>query len=263
MHPILFRIGDFEVGTYGLALSIAFAVGITLAYFRAKWEGGRPEHIFNLSVWVILGGILGAKVLLLITDITYFIDYPGELLGVWRLGGVWWGGPLVGALVAWLYTKHHKMGFLKSADILSPSMVLGLAIGRLGGCFMAGCCYGKPTTCALGVIFTNEYSHRMFGTPLHIPIHPTQLYNSFANLVNFIILTLVFKKKKFDGQIFLLCIMTYSVGRFITEFFRDDPRGSVSLLIWTPSTSQFIGLFAFVAAAITYFVLHRRHAKSA
>ncbi|MBN1591673.1 MAG: prolipoprotein diacylglyceryl transferase [Candidatus Coatesbacteria bacterium] len=258
MHPILFKIGTFEVGTYGLALSIAFAVGITLAYYRAKREGVNPEHIFNLCVWVILAGILGAKILLIVVDIRYFIENPGELFSVWRLGGVWWGGPLMGAIVAYLYAERRRMKFLKSADIVAPSMALGVAIGRLGGCFMAGCCYGHPTDSALSVVFTNEYSHRIFGTPLNIPVHPTQLYNSAANLINFIILTLIYRKKKFDGQIFLSYVMLYSLGRFLTEFFRGDPRGSLSILSYELSTSQFIGLIAFIIAGISYFLLRRR-----
>jgi len=262
MHPILFKIGNFNVGTYGLGLSIAFAVGIVLAYFRAKKEGQNPERVFNLCIWGILGGILGAKLLLVLVDIGYYLGNPKELLYVWRLGGVWWGGPIVGALVAWLYTRHYKMGFLKSADILSPSMAIGVAIGRIGGCFMAGCCYGRPTSCPLGVVFTNEYSHRMFGTPLDIPIHPTQVYNSLANLVTFIILILIYRKKKFNGQIFLSYVMLYSVGRFITEFFRGDPRGSVSILSWQPSTSQFIAVIAVAAAAIAYRLLRRMAMRS-
>ena len=262
MHPILFTIGTFKVGTYGLALSAAFAVGIALAYFRAKWEGENAEHVFNLCVWVVLAGLIGAKLLLVVVEIQYFLENPSELLSVWRLGGVWWGGPIVGAVVAWLYTRREKMGFLRTADIIAPSMALGVAIGRLGGCFMAGCCYGRPTDSSLGVVFTNEYSHTMFGTPLYTPIHPVQVYNSFTNLVNFIILTLVFRKKKFDGQIFLLYIMIYSVGRFITEFFRGDVRGSISLLTWTLSTSQFIALFAFVLAGIGYCLTRSRAVKA-
>ncbi len=261
MHPVLFTIGTFKVGTYGLALSVAFGVGIALAYFRAKREGEHPEHVFNLCVWVILAGIIGAKLLLVVIEIPYFLENPSELLAIWRLGGVWWGGPILGALVALLYTRRHKMRFLRSTDIVSPSAALGVAIGRLGGCFMAGCCYGKPTDCALGVTFTNDYSHAMFGTPLHIPIHPTQLYNSVANLVNFVILTLVYRKKKFDGQIFMLYVMIYSVGRFITEFFRGDPRGSISLFTWILSTSQFISLVAFAVAGISYCLLRHRAVK--
>ena len=262
MHPILFTIGTFKVGTYGLALSAAVAVGIVLAYFRAKWEGENPEHVFNLCVWVVLAGLVGAKLLLVVVDIQYFLENPSELLSVWRLGGVWWGGPIVGAVVAWLYTRRHGMGFLKTADIISPSMALGVAIGRLGGCFMAGCCYGRPTDSSLGVVFTNESSRTMFGTPLHTQIHPVQVYNSFTNLANFIILTLVFRKKKFDGQIFLLYIMIYSIGRFITEFFRGDARGSISLFTWTLSTSQFIALFAFVLAGIGYYLGRSRAVRA-
>lgn len=262
MHPILFSIGTFKVGTYGLALSAAVAVGIVLAYFRAKWEGENPEHVFNLCVWVVLAGLVGAKLLLVVVDIQYFLENPRELLSVWRLGGVWWGGPIVGAVVAWLYTRRHSMGFLRTADIIAPSMALGVAIGRLGGCFMAGCCYGRPTDSSLGVVFTNEYSRTMFGTPLYTLVHPVQVYNSLTNLVNFTILSLVFRKKKFDGQIFLLYIMIYSVGRFITEFFRGDVRGSVSLLSWTLSTSQFIALFAFVLAGIGYCLRRSRAVRA-
>jgi len=258
MHPVLFTIGSFKVGTYGLALSVAFMLGIALAYWRAKKEGSNPEHVFNLCIWVILGGIFGAKLLLIIVEIGYYWHNPGEILHIFRLGGVWWGGPIVGALVAGLYTWRRRMGFLKTVDILAPSMALGVTIGRIGGCFMAGCCYGRQTCSAFGVVFTNEYSHNMFGTPLHVAVHPTQVYNSLANLVNFIVLMLVFRKKTFDGQIFLLYVMLYSVGRFFTEYFRGDPRGTVNLGSWVLSTSQFIGLVAFTIAVVGYCLLRRK-----
>ena len=136
---------------------------------------------------------------------------------------------------------------------VGPGIALGQSIGRLG-CFAAGCCYGKPTHSFLGVTFTNPYSNQTVGVPLWIPLHPTQLYEAAANLVIFAILWLKLKRKKFDGQVFILYLTLYSVVRFTIEFFRGDPdRGFLfgGLL----STSQFISVILMIAAATLFFVL--------
>jgi len=238
---------------------VAFAVAIWLAVRRAKRVGANPELVFSLCVWVLIGGLLGGKILLLLVDIRYYLANPSELATVWRLGGVYLGGLLGGLVVGWWYIRRHEMGFWRTADILAPSIALATAIGRVLGCFMAGCCYGRPTDVAWAVVFHNEYSHRMFGTPIGVPIHPTQLYNSLANLVNFIILTLKFRKRRFEGQIFLLYCIIYSAGRFVTEFYRGDPRGSVfSGLL---STSQFLGILIFSSALAAYLFLRRRQKR--
>jgi phosphatidylglycerol:prolipoprotein diacylglycerol transferase len=154
----------------------------------------------------------------------------------------------------------HRLPLWKVFDIYTPSIALGLGIGRLG-CFAAGCDYGKPTSSFLGVVFTNPFSHEVAGTPLGIPLHPTQLYESFAMFAIFAVLVWRYRHKTYDGQIFVLHLILYGLARFFIEFLRgDEDRGFVfgHLL----STSQFIALLALVAAVVLTVYLRGRHAEA-
>jgi phosphatidylglycerol:prolipoprotein diacylglycerol transferase len=144
-----------------------------------------------------------------------------------QAGGVFSGG-LIGASVAavW-YIRKHRMPGLATWDAFAPGLALGHAIGRVG-CFAAGCCYGKPTSHFWGVTFSNPLAQSWVGTPLGVPLEPTQLFESAVELANFFLLMWMFKRKKFDGQIIGAYLFLYGVARFFLEFIRDDPgRGSV------------------------------------
>ena len=144
-----------------------------------------------------------------------------------RLAAYFPGG-LIGAFIvaAWFLRKHH-MPALATCDAFSPGLAMGHAIGRLG-CFAAGCCYGKPTDHFWGVTFTNPLAQQLVGTPLGHALEPTQLFESAVELCIFFLLTWMFNRKKFDGQIFGAYLFLYGIARFFLEFLRDDPgRGSV------------------------------------
>jgi phosphatidylglycerol:prolipoprotein diacylglycerol transferase len=125
-------------------------------------------------------------------------------------------------------------------------VVLGQSIGRLG-CFAAGCCFGKPATVAWAVTFRDLYAARAVGTPIDTPLHPTQLYESFATFLIFLALLAIAKRKTFDGQVALSYVLLYSVARFLIEFFRGDvARGSV--FGGALSTSQFLAILLVLGA---------------
>jgi phosphatidylglycerol:prolipoprotein diacylglycerol transferase len=152
-------------------------------------------------------------------------------------------GGLIGALVAaaWYIRKHH-MPALATCDAFAPGLAFGHAIGRLG-CFSAGCCWGKETHHFWGVTFTNPLANQLVGTPLGVPLEPTQLFEAAVELANFFLLMWLFKRKKFDGQIFAAYLVLYGVARYFLEFLRDDPgRGSVFGGIMTGTQLISIGL---------------------
>ena len=144
-----------------------------------------------------------------------------------QAGGVFSGGLLGAFIVAvWFLRKYH-MPALATFDAFAPGLALGHAIGRIG-CFAAGCCYGKPTDHFWGVTFTNPLAKSVVGTPLGHALEPTQLFESAVELANFFILTWMFKRKKFDGQIVGAYFFLYGIARFLIEYLRDDPgRGSI------------------------------------
>jgi phosphatidylglycerol:prolipoprotein diacylglycerol transferase len=156
-----------------------------------------------------------------------------------RSGGVFYGGLIAASLTCIYQLRKHKLPLWQSGDLFAPGIALGYMVGRLG-CLAAGCCYGKPAPgLAWAVTFTDPAAALNVGTPLNVPLHPTQLYESIAGLV--ILLTLLAIEKRgrsFPGRTFWQFVLMYAVSRFIIEFFRGDDRGMVSMF----STSQIISL---------------------
>jgi phosphatidylglycerol---prolipoprotein diacylglyceryl transferase len=250
MHPRLFTIGGFTQHTYGFLVATAFVVGLLVAVRLARREGLDTDKVFNLGVYVALAAVVGAKVLLILTDLSFYLRSPREMFSLASLqaGGVFYGGFLGAVALALWYTRYAQLPLLKVCDVFAPAVSLGHAIGRLG-CFSAGCCYGKPTSLPWGVTFTDPYSHDMFGTPLGIRLHPTQLYEALAETMIFFLLLARFRKKQFDGQVMALYVGVYGVVRFCLEFVRDDPDRGFVFGGWM-STSQFIAIIMMAAAAM-------------
>jgi phosphatidylglycerol---prolipoprotein diacylglyceryl transferase len=249
VHPILFNLGSFRLPTYGVLLVLALISAVVTADRLGRREGFDPDRILDASVWIIVTGIVGAKVLMVLTDWRYYWQYPGELVSASTLlaGGVFYGGFIAACLFGLWYIHVHRMPVGKVFDINGPAVAVAQSIGRLG-CLAAGCDYGRPTHSALGVIFTNPLSHQLSGVPLGIRLYPTQILESLATFVIFGILLWRYRHKTFDGQIFLLYVVLYGTARFFLEFLRgDEDRGFVfgHLL----STSQLIALVAIVTAA--------------
>lgn len=229
MFPRLFHIGNFSLPTYGLLVATGVLVGMWISVRNSERQGINPEHAWNFGILVVLFGIVGAKVLYIINDWSIYSAHPREIFSISTLqaGGVFSGG-LIGAFAAaaWYIRKHH-MPALATCDAFAPGLAIGHAIGRVG-CFAAGCCYGKPTHHFWGVTFTNPLANYWTGTPLNQSLEPTQLLESAAELAIFFTLMWMFKRKKFDGQVFGAYLFLYGVARFFLEFLRDDPgRGEV------------------------------------
>ena len=255
MHPILFDLGFFQFPTYGPLMVAALVTAMLVAIRQGKVEGLDSGRLFDFSTWLIVVALVGAKVLMMVTDWRTYWEHPREIisLSTLRAGGVFYGGFIAAVLFAWWYVRVHGLPMWKVFDAYAPGIALGLGIGRLG-CFAAGCDYGKPTTSFLGVVFTNPIAHQVSGTPLDVRIHPTQLYESFSCVVVFAVLMLLYRHKAFDGQIFASYLGLYAVVRFGIEFLRGDrDRGFV--FGDALSTSQFIAILAMGVAAVLYWRL--------
>jgi phosphatidylglycerol:prolipoprotein diacylglycerol transferase len=240
-------IGPLTLHTYGVLLAIAFIVGLWIASRQAKAASLDSARVTDMAVYVLIAGLVGAKLLLVVVEWGYYARNPRELLSILQSGGVFYGGLMAAFPVAWWYAKKHALPPWKTADVLAPAVVLGQAVGRLG-CFAAGCCYGKPTEVPWAVTFHDTYAARTVGTPLDTPLHPTQLYEAAATLAIFAILMWLAPRKRFDGQITLAYVALYAVARFVIEFYRGDAvRGTV--VGWL-STSQFIAVVTVVLVAL-------------
>jgi len=259
MYPEIFHIGSFPINTYGVFLAIAFLCAILVAVRLAARDGLPRERIYDLSLWMLLGGLIGSKILMLFTEPEYR-DHPLQLLSLdfLRSGGVFYGGLIGAVLTGYFLMKRYKLPWWKTADACAPGIAIGNFFGRQG-CFAAGCCWGKPTSLPWGVKFT-ELGHQITGVPTDVYLHPTQLYESFAMLIVFLFLLWMHRRKRFNGQVILLYALLYSVVRFAIEFVRDDPRGDIFGLTTLTglSTSQMISLAVGIAAAVLLVIRWRR-----
>src|SRR5438876_6981246 len=181
MHPSLLELGPITVYTYGVLLAAAYLLGLKLAMVRATARGLDSARVLDLGIYIIISALIGAKLLLLITDFQTFKSDPRELLTLARSGGVFYGGLILAVAVALWYIRRAGLPLWTTCDVFAPGIALGHVIGRFG-CLFAGCCYGKPTARPWGITFTDPYAASYVGTPLGIPLHPTQLYEARAEL---------------------------------------------------------------------------------
>ena len=261
MYPELVRIGSFPINTYGVFLAIAFLAAILITTRLAERDGLPRQKIYDLSLWMLLAGLVGSKILMLFVEPEYR-DNPLLLLSLdfLRSGGVWYGGLLGGVLAGYLLMKRNQLPWWKTADAFAPGIAIGNFFGRQG-CFAAGCCWGEPTTLPWGVKFS-ERGHEITGVPIDAYLHPTQLYESFAMLLVFFFLLWMHKRKRFSGQVILTYALLYSIIRFSIEFVRDDPRGDILGLTTLTglSTSQMISIVIGISALIALVIRRRRNA---
>ncbi|MEE9219090.1 MAG: prolipoprotein diacylglyceryl transferase [Acidobacteriota bacterium] len=250
MHPVLFEIGGWQVPTYGVLLAATFLLGLRIALHYARREGVSADAVLNLWLWVLLSGVIGAKITLYLIDLDYYLRNPAAFISSLRSAGVLYGGLLLGLAVGLAYVHRQRLPLWKCLDLSAPALALGNALGRLG-CLAAGCCYGRPTRLAWGLTFRDPQARSITGVPLDLALHPTQILLSLSSLLIFLLLVYLYRRKAFDGQIFLIYLLAETFIRFWIEFLRGDPRGQ---LLGLP-TSQTLALFGF--AVVIAFLLKR------
>jgi len=256
LHPYLFSIGSFHFPTYGTLLVLAISSAVYTVMRLGRREGFDPGMLLDFTTWILLVALVGAKVLMIISDWSAYAGNLGSIFSysTFMAGGVFYGGFIAAAFFGVWYVRVHKLSFWKMADIYAPAIALGQSVGRLG-CFAGGCDYGRATTSSWGVVFTDPRAHELAGVPLGVRIFPTQIFESLATLVIFGVLLWCYRRKTRDGQVFLLYMTLYAVARFFLEFLRgDEDRGFVFNHLL--STSQFIAILALLA--VTGLAVYRR-----
>lgn len=235
MLPKLFSIGPFTIYSYGLMTAIGIFAAIALGeYLVKKTKLAEEGFLLGMGIACVIGGYACSKILYWLTTLPEILENPGRLLD-FSSGYVVYGGLIGGVLTGYVYCRRKKTDFWKVFDLAVPAVALAQFFGRIG-CFLAGCCYGKPTECPLGVRFQNSVY-----APAGETLFPIQLVSSGLNLLNFAFLYFLWKNaREKPGVTGAAYIVTYSVGRFFLEYFRGDfERGNVGVL----STSQFIAVF--------------------
>ena len=255
MHPVLFDFHGFTIYSYGVLLAAAYLLGLQFALIRARKRGLDPQRVMDLGIWIIVSALVGAKLLLLVVDFKQFTGHPRDMLGLARSGGVFYGGLIAAVVVALIYLRRHKMPLWTTTDVFAPGIALGHIVGRLG-CLLAGCCFGRPTTVRWAITFTDPAAATNVGTPLGIPLHPTQLYEAGTELLILLFLLAWERRgRPFPGRTFWSYMLLYGVSRFVIEFYRGDSRGVVFNSL---STSQFVSVLLVPLSIVMLILLSRR-----
>jgi len=262
MHPILIQIGPLTIASYGFLFALGALLAILLAFSKARKENIDLKVFTDFIFYVMILSLLGAKLLLLLTNLGYYLKYPAEIKYLLTSGGTFFGGLIAGAVFAVWFMRRHKLSYRVLGDIAGPSLALGHFFGRLG-CFAAGCCWGREAGhFSLAVTFSSAKANDLTGVPLHTALYPTQLFEALLNFVNFIILYFAYRKRTFKGQVFALYILNYSMIRFAGEYFRGDPDrgyifGGMEHPLASLSVPQLICIFGFILALVLRMVFKK------
>jgi phosphatidylglycerol:prolipoprotein diacylglycerol transferase len=256
VHPIAVQLGSTPIYWYGVMMALAFMAGLWTAGRRALRVGVAPEKIMDAGPWLIVGAVVGAR---LVFVVTYwrecFAGQPWWEVVMIRHGGlVYYGGFIGGVLGCILFSRFKKIPLWKLGDILTPSIPLGYVFGRIG-CLLNGCCYGRVCDLPWAIHFPREHDTYPNG------VHPTQIYDSLLSLGLYAALAWLHRRKKFDGQVFAVYLMAYAVTRSIVETFRGDYGEAHLHGGLTPAHLMSIGIFA--AGVVVYALRSRSGGKAA
>ncbi len=271
MHPVLFHLGSFPVGTYGVILALAFFAGVGLARRQGRLDGLAPNLLSDLCVALLIAAVIGSKLLMVIVGLLTPAGQDGAMalsdiftMATLRAGGAIHGGIIAAAHVyVWQTRKGQALPMRTTGDALVPGVALGQAIGRLG-CFSAGCCYGTESHASWAVIFTDPNAAVFSGTPLGLSLHPVQIYTLLGNLIVMTLLLLARKRRGFEGQILALYFIFEGIQRAITETWRGDlDRGTGIFHIGWLSTGRFTAIGFVILGLILLAVWRKKPATAA
>lgn len=255
MHPIAFQWGPLTIHWYGVMIALAFLAGLWTATRRARRENISSERIADIVLWLMVGGILGARIVYVTT---YWKDeFAGqplsEIFMIQHGGLVYYGGLIGAALAGFICIRWKKLPLWKTVDVLAPSCALGNFFGRIG-CLLNGCCYGRACNLPWAIRFPP--GHPTGG----LPVHPTEIYDALDNFILYLLLAWLFRRKKFDGEVFATYLIGYAITRTVMEYFRGDyPPDQIHFGL-TPG--ELISIPIFIAGLVLGIVLSTRARKT-
>ncbi len=242
MFPKICSLGPVTIHSYGLAIALGVFLCILLMTRSARRFGFPPsEKVMDLVFVVVFSGFLGARLFYVVQEWEWYRSHLWEIFQIWKGGLVYYGGMIGSFLSLFIYLRGVRLPILQTTDFLITHVPLAHAFGRLG-CFLNGCCYGKSSTLPWAVRFPFPPE----------AVHPTQAYELLFNLSLFGLLFWYYPRRRFAGEGIILYLVTYSLGRFLLEFFRGDQP----LSFFGYSLHQILSLL-FIAVAIASYGIHR------
>ena len=252
MHRILFSIGSYPIYSYGVLVALGCIAGAYYAAFQSWRLGIKRDDAFEASVWVIAMAVIGARIGFVIQNLPFYFTHPVQILN-FRAGGMSWHGSIFGILFGvWVPTRRMGIHMVDYLDLLAPGMMLGLAIGRIG-CFLNGCCYGKIAPPPWGIVTPTEDNPNVA-----LSRYPTQLYEMTLAFIAFGFLSRALGKRKFRGQIYCEFLITYSIIRFVVEFWRAG-----SVLPGGLTLAQYVSIAIVILGVVLMGVGRKRAARAA
>lgn len=267
MHPDIIDIGPITIHSYGVMLALAFVAGVWYIRSRSAAERIELESLLNVSYFLIIGGVIGARLAFVAL---HWNDFQDNLLSIFNpfqsgqfgISGLnLYGGVIAGIGGALFYMYKKRLPLLAVFDVFAPTLGLGIAIARIG-CFLNGCCFGTPTGLPWGMTFPAGSIPEFFYGPA--PLHPTQLYSSLYGLVLFLILGYLLKRKRFDGQVLAVLFILESVFRFSIEPFRYyESAMTLSMFGLEATYNQLVAVSLFIVGILLYITAPRLRYRDA
>ncbi len=247
LSPVAFSLpifGGLEVRWYGIIITLGIILAFTYTALRAKQEGIVFDDVLDIAIFTVIFGIVGARLYYVLTSLDKYHSFY-EMIAIWEGGLAIYGAIIAGAVTVILVCRHKKIKFLKMFDATALGVMIGQILGRWGN-FFNGEAYGEEVMegslfyfARMGLIPNINSNFRMYY------FHPTFLYESVWNLCGFILINALYKKKKFDGQVFLMYISWYGFGRMLIDGLRTD-----SLYVGVFRISQVVGFVCFVVGTL-------------
>jgi len=268
MHEIAFSLGALKIHWYGIFVALGFVLAMLVLLKERKRAGITADNVFDLALIAIFGGVLGARLFYVVQFHSQFVNHPLDIIRIDKGGLVFYGGFIVAFATVWIYCRLKKLSLLRVMDIYAPAVALGHAAGRIG-CFMQGCCYGKPVHSHYpSVVFPagSEPARRYPANPADLyaqvqkatdsmPLVPVQLYESVCNLGIAIFLLWMLRHVKRPGGVTAIYLASYAIMRFLMELMRGDHTDH----IWIFTPSQFFALFLMLPlAAFMFFYVGKK-----
>ena len=253
MHSICFRVFGKDVYWFGIMLAMGFLAALASWTVLGRKEKRDFNYCSDMLFWVMISGIVGARIAYVISEWSTFVQDPITMLYVHRGGLIYYGGLIGAGVGVALFAARHHEKLLSLVDFVITSVPLGHVFGRIG-CFLNGCCYGREHHGLFSVAYpkgSQPWDNQVYAglitndQPVSLPVYPVQLYESAFNLVLYFILIWVYRNRNrnVDGRILALYLMTYPVERFLLEFLRGDDRMAAKFMGLDVAQAVSLGLF--------------------